>query len=469
MARQLRRSPKKGFADSNPNSKKPRLTDMVDVFPFPKKKDDWLTLRLVGNVTSYAQHWIEILSEKKRKTKFPKQCLNWDPETESHDTTKKCPYCRWVTNLQISYYSNAIIRDLQERQPRKISRPSKEEDASGFKDKGSDSWTPVRAVRIPPTLAAKFKSRSNLNVRRNRKTGAKTAYDLSDPKYGIDVHVSFDPDAKGSAMYDVEKGDRSPLTEEEMDYLIYKLEGLMEPESVTAARKEIDRLRESGNLPDAEGDKDYATSDDEDGYDGDVDYDGEDGDLDGYDGDSGYDGEETAPKSSRSRKSSGKKKKDTEPEYEGDGYDGDEAGDYDGDGEYDGEGDYEGEEEEEEEKPAREPQSSRSKKKKEPEPEPEYEGDGYDGDEGYDGEDDPPFDPDPPKKSRSKSKARSSSRQKPKPKPAEDDYDGDDGPIDDLDDVDEPKEKSTRSSKRSSSRSKARSGTKTRSRRSSRR
>ncbi len=438
MARQLRREPKKGFVNSNPNAKKPRLADMFDLLPFPKKKGDWLTLRLVGDITSYAQHWIEIQSEKKGTIKFPKECLSWDAETESHDTTKKCPYCVLGNDPQIAYYSNAIIRDLQERPPRTIEPPTPEEDTSGFKDMSSDTWTPVKVVRIPPTLASKFKARAALNTRISKRTKKKTAYDLSDPKYGMDVHVSYDPDGKGANVYDVEKGDRTPLTEEEYDYLIYKLAGVIKPETYEEAKKEINRLKERGSLPDDPNGKDTET------------YNVKDVDDGGYDSDNdslftGYD-EEIKPKSNKKTK--------VKPSYDEEeaGYEGLEANyDYDI---------------EEADVPKKKPKSSKNKPKEEEYEEDtqvglaNYDGDGtsiYDIDDDntidsvdYDGALDDPNPHKLPPRSESKSK-RKSTRSKPVPTTI-DDYEGE---MADLSDIDEPEEppKKKRSSKRTTSKS----------------
>ena len=80
----MKRSAKgRGFGDANVNSdaKPPRIDELVELL---KPTSDFLQIRLVGDVFSYATHWIQIQTSK-FQYKIPKVHLNLEPNTDSYD------------------------------------------------------------------------------------------------------------------------------------------------------------------------------------------------------------------------------------------------------------------------------------------------------------------------------------------------------------------------------------------------
>jgi hypothetical protein len=217
-----------------------RIDDTWEVLTLPKEK--WVSVRFVGPISGYGVHWIEILTKRGKTTRIPKYCLAYDPDTNTRDTTKGCPYCELESaDYSREFYVNAIIRDLQEDEPSRKAKPTEDEAESGFKDKNSKSWTPVRVVRLPVSLITKLNRLSDLN-RVKSKDGNSKAYDLSHEKYGCDVFIQYNPEASGTDKYNANLGQRSPLTEEEMNYLLWDIEDKAPLESVEEARREAKSL-----------------------------------------------------------------------------------------------------------------------------------------------------------------------------------------------------------------------------------
>ena len=261
------------------DTKGPRIDELVDQFKFPAKK--WVQLRFMNPLVSYGTHWIEVKKKDGTKTKFPKQCLSYDPATEEHDSTKPCPWCD-ADDLRIQfgkeYYINAIVRDIEEDGPgKKSADPTKGERKSGFKDKESKTWTPMRVVRMTGGLVREIKKLGGLNRHKDKKSGEKKAFPVTHAKYGCDVSIMYDPDEKmPSKRFTVQKGDASPLTEEQNEYLMYQVEDLVQPDKVKDANAEFKRWLEKMGKPKKNKGEDSDSDDSDDDEDEDDDEDDED-------------------------------------------------------------------------------------------------------------------------------------------------------------------------------------------------
>jgi len=235
--------------------RKPRLTDEVEVFDFTQNPNEWIAVRYLGPYNSYAQGWLTIKlknPQKGRKTvPIPKVCLDYNPKTQTFDK-EICPYRKAGIYMPQRYIANMIVRDLQDDKPRRAKPPTRKEreprrlldDKTRWhiKDKNSRSWTPVRVHEMPATVAAKLAALSELNtVRRN---GKKRAYDITDLDYGMDVNIRYNPDAAGTAKWEVQRGERTKLSREEREYLIWDLENLksIAPEKRREAEAEWERI-----------------------------------------------------------------------------------------------------------------------------------------------------------------------------------------------------------------------------------
>jgi hypothetical protein len=268
--------------------KAPRDDELVDMLQLPSK--EWVTLRAVGPIVPKRVHWIpvslqeaeEISSGKKkgRIKSFPKTCLAFNPETEERDSTKECPYCE-IESEHVrdgtDYFQNFIVRSLQEDEPKKKGTPTKSELKSGFKEKGSKLWTPVRVFRMTSSLTRDLKSYAASNRHKDKKTGEKKAFPLTHPKYGRDIQIYYDPDEKvASKRYRIQLGDKSPLTEEELEYALWNIEALNNPESLKDAKKELEGWLKRNKKNKGKSKDDDDDIDDEDDVDNDDDSDDDD-------------------------------------------------------------------------------------------------------------------------------------------------------------------------------------------------
>ena len=252
---------RRGFGSISPQTgskDKLKMDDLVDLYQLSSEaKNTWVNLRfLPTDMLPVKTHWIKILAGKEKKeVKIPKLCVSFDPDAEG--TPKEgthCPYCELTQGgedstcqTSVAYYANAIIRDIQEDEPRKKVKPTTKERKSGMIEKGSKAWTPVRVVRMPNGLAGKLDGLTERNIvkSKNKKINGKV-FPIDHEKYGIDIAIKYDPKAAGAEKYQLDKGERSPLTEEEQEYLYWDLsDDLYEKlglESTDEAKKEFKRL-----------------------------------------------------------------------------------------------------------------------------------------------------------------------------------------------------------------------------------
>jgi hypothetical protein len=228
-----------------------RITDKINVFEFPEKK--FVTLRIFGGTFSYSTYWIKGKKKDGKPTKFPVVSPSYDGDTQQFDSTKYDPWhAMWAEEkgvkreeqtVQIStkYYVNAIFRHAQKQEPGKKARPTPEERKTGYKDKDSDSWTPVVALALPPTVVRKIKELAQLNVVESKKTGSSKAYNLADEKYGQDVKIMYDSEKSPADQYQVIPADkRTPLTEEELAYLKWDLSDLQTPANAKEVKADFE-------------------------------------------------------------------------------------------------------------------------------------------------------------------------------------------------------------------------------------
>ena len=252
---------KRGFGSISPQTgskDKLKMDDLVDIFQLATEaKNQWVGLRFLStDMLPVKTHWIKILAGKEKKeVKIPKLCVSFDPDAEG--TPKEgthCPYCELTQGgddatcqTSVAYYANALVRDIQEDEPRKKVKPTNREKKTGLMEKGSKAWSPVRVIRLPNGLAGKLDGLTERNIvkSKNKKLNGKT-FPIDDVKYGIDIAIKYDPKAAGAEKYQLDKGDRTPLTEEEQSYLVWDLsDDLYEKlglEDSAEAKKEFKRL-----------------------------------------------------------------------------------------------------------------------------------------------------------------------------------------------------------------------------------
>ena len=250
---------------SNGREKLPRMEDLVDVLTLKEKA--WTTIRILpGGVLSLGVHWVKTRNKDGKEINFKKLCLGWDSEQERSDVDK-CPYCAapGVDGPTQEYWVQVIDRYEQEQEPARKPKPTEKELRSQRKDKDSRTWTPVKCLRMPPSLVRKIMQLEEINIVKGERK------EVTDEKYGFDVQMYYDPQAAGGDKYNVQKGDRTPLTDEEKDYLTWDLnDKTLTPESYDDAVAEVERLQEREEKASRKSrrnenqDDDYSLDDDED-------------------------------------------------------------------------------------------------------------------------------------------------------------------------------------------------------------
>jgi hypothetical protein len=220
-------------AKTNTRTDKVKVTDLIHLVKLPEKK--WVTGRLYGGLNSYATGWV---SYKKKegggKGKFPVNLRSYDPQTGQFDSTIYDPwFALWqkekdegvakekmTVQINKKFYGDFLSRSAQRQAPSTITKPTRAERESGFKDKDSDTWTPWSVFAMPPSFVEKVKELKGLNLVKSSKSGTK-AYSVADEKYGCDVRIYYDSEKSPADQYQVQLGERTPLTEEELALLRY--------------------------------------------------------------------------------------------------------------------------------------------------------------------------------------------------------------------------------------------------------
>ena len=237
------------FGSTKPNvgrEKSPQLNEVVEMLDWPKKGKS-VQVRIVGPIAPRGVHKIKVRKKDGTETEITKTCLAYNPEIDDRDTDVECPYCEMEKEMQRFskiYFVNSIDRRLQEDAPARIKK-TPEEAKTGFKDMDSASWTPMRVVRVPSSLAYRLKQLGERNVVKGPK--GNKAFPVNHPKYGFDLDISFDKDQQPANMYSADRNTDAkftPLKEEEEQYLTFDLEKIYPPEELSDAKKEAKSLND---------------------------------------------------------------------------------------------------------------------------------------------------------------------------------------------------------------------------------
>jgi len=326
-------------------------SDRIDILQFKNKT--WTRIRLFGPVFCTGQYWVASKKKDGGDTRFPVVCPSFDYDMQDRNPEAYDPWRTAAEQLNeydpknpkknkvlIQYsrnaWMNAIVRAEQKNAPRRPSKPTKAERKSGFKDKDSDSFTPVRAVRLTTSLLEKIQNLKGVNTY-EAKNGQTKSYSVADLKYGRDIQVYYDKDAAPANQYQVQLGEkRKPITEEESEYLVQNLELLADD---VPSREEIDRdfyswLKRNKLEIDMPGKKKTSKKDEEllkkkkrKAVDDDDDFD----DDDVGDDDDDFDDEDDEPKSKKKSKKPAKKSKSKKDEDDDDDFDDEDDDDFDDD------------------------------------------------------------------------------------------------------------------------------------------
>jgi hypothetical protein len=193
-----------------------------------KFSDKWTTIRLIGDLWSVYEFWIPIRTTSGKRTVIPKLCLDWDSGNHK-SRSGTCPYCQAGLEGRPIYYSNAIIRSLQ--QPTPAIKP----------------LAPVCVIKIPPRFYQCLRNFKAQNFKLT-KSGERKRFDVSHPIFGCDINVKINPE-NSYGYYDVERDVPTKLSARELAYPVVNL--AIRPEPASVARQEWQKLRALyvGKLP----------------------------------------------------------------------------------------------------------------------------------------------------------------------------------------------------------------------------
>lgn len=275
----------RGFGDIQDNSKRDSLreSEIFEIFPLSKKANgNWVSIRLLDlDLLPIKKHWIKIMGgkDKDKEIKIPRMCVNFDPDNQGKPLNgMKCPYCGIAhgndesgapAQYDYKWYAQAIIRDEQAAAPRKMPKLSKKEQKTGKKEMGSESWTPVQCIPLTNSLAQKIKDLGERNIHtvKDKKSGKKSkqAFQVNHAKYGCDIEIKYNPKKSPAERYTIERGDHTPLTSDEKEYLtwdfdnwneIYDMLGRLNEEAAMADFKKMDVIGVNTNDSDDGDDED---------------------------------------------------------------------------------------------------------------------------------------------------------------------------------------------------------------------
>lgn len=279
----------RGFGDIQDNSKRDSLreSEIFEIFPLSKKANgNWVSIRLLDlDLLPIKKHWIKIMGgkDKDKEIKIPRMCVSFDPDNQNKPLNgMKCPYCGIAhgndesgapAQYDYKWYAQAIIRDEQAAAPRKMPKLTKQEQKTGKKEMGSESWTPVMCIPLSNSLAGKIRELGERNIHtvKDKKSGKKSkqAFQVNHPKYGCDIEIKYNAKKSPAERYTIERGDHTPLTEEEKGYLtwdfdnwneIYDMLGRLDEAAAMADFKKMDVIGVNTN---DDGDDDEDDDDDD--------------------------------------------------------------------------------------------------------------------------------------------------------------------------------------------------------------
>lgn len=236
------------------NSKREQLSDTVEVVKYPDA-DEYGAYRFVGEPVLAAYHWFSTMREVKGSKKpkishFAKACVGFDPAT-GEVNAEKCAYCQLDSSPRIEARQNVIDRELQANEPRNAkplsSTEKKYQEWNGGKFRIKDGpkkggYTSARVLKVTPAIGNPVAEITSLNKHKNKKTGDREAYGPNHPRYGFDVMIRFDKDEAPAKMYSVQKGEVTPLTEEEKAIALWRIPEHKAEDEATA-KKEAAKMK----------------------------------------------------------------------------------------------------------------------------------------------------------------------------------------------------------------------------------
>lgn len=163
----------------------------VPMFKYPAGK--WVHMRLLGKLFPGVRHWLKTKNQKN----FSVLCHNYNPASNKFDLEKTCPCCKLGLKWSRIAWCNAIIRKYQK----------------------GDSSNPVRVVPMSGSVTYKIKEIME----------GRGGVEPTDSKKGWDLEILNNPHGDPSTQYNVQRGDKTPLTEDELEFELTPLHKIVKP------------------------------------------------------------------------------------------------------------------------------------------------------------------------------------------------------------------------------------------------
>ena len=211
-----------GFKDAKTHSSdNKRVDDIVEVHKPGAKFAKYRFLDVHQVVTVWIEKKVkDKATGKRKKINFPIQ----PPDEETQAELVK--FYGDKARASLDTYCNVIVRSDQKKQ-------QQAEQDGEWLEKG-EGYSPVKVIRLPLGVTSKLvRMMNDLN----------DGYDLTDPKKGADVALSYDKGRGAAAMYELNYDKKTPLTKRESAYATWNLEKLSMPSSRADLAK---RLLEEG-------------------------------------------------------------------------------------------------------------------------------------------------------------------------------------------------------------------------------
>ena len=187
-------------------SRKPRWDDNVPWYDIPAD-GQWHAMRFYGPIHMIACHWIKTKTNKS----FPMFCLNYESKTSDYTGTG-CPV---ESDFDYKNHPEELIKNLQPRQNGLVHAVIRDIQRVPNPD---PNWKPWRPMRLPMGIIISLQKLRGLN--KCDINGIIYEADVSDPYWGIDVYILYDPANKNpNQRYSTAPGPRTPLTDMERMYL----------------------------------------------------------------------------------------------------------------------------------------------------------------------------------------------------------------------------------------------------------
>jgi hypothetical protein len=219
-----------GFAQTPGKSKEPRWDEKIKWYALPDDGQAY-TYRLVGKPTFFFNHWI---TTKKKDGAWGKPfavlCKNYD-STSGKFVDGGCRACEYYRNINKVYGDQKVefakwpdaIKKMAARSTMAINAIIRDIQTQGAPP-GLQGWTYLAPVKFPKGFAETITEKAQ---KFNRKPGAAKDdkngyYAFNHAEFGKDLMISYNSQADASKMYDLEIGQRTPLTPEEIDQAQYR-------------------------------------------------------------------------------------------------------------------------------------------------------------------------------------------------------------------------------------------------------